>query len=124
MWHSAGTCQACPLAPDLSIKDIAAPSWALKPEKSSYAGLGIISWDCLAHFRLKTKRGGQRPMRRYCKESSQLLQDLGDGWSLDDLGDYRLVGISLSPPVCDPQRRSPIVLHPCVIAVGHMAHVT
>lgn len=46
------------------------PGWPLKSEKSSYAGLGILGWDWLAHFRLKT-------MRRHCKESSQLLRDLG-----------------------------------------------
>lgn len=59
-------------------------------------------------------------MRRHGKESSQLLQDLGGGhvWSLDGLGDYWLVGVSLSPHDCEPQRRYPTFLHYRVITRG------
>lgn len=113
MWHSAGTCQACPLAPDLFIKDITAPSWvateARKEQlcRSRHPRLGLAC-------PLQAK-DHEKALQGKLPASSR---PWGHGWSLDDLGDYWLVGVSLSPHVCDLQRRSPILLHPCVIACG------
>lgn len=126
MWHSAGTCQPCPLAPDLFIKDIAAPSWVTteaqkeQPCRSRHPGLGL---SCPRQVKDQA-RGSEAQEKTLQGKLPASSRPWGHVWSLDDLGDYWLVGVSLSPHVCDSQRRSLIVLHPCVIAVGHMAHVT
>lgn len=127
MWHSAGTCQACPLAPDLFIKDIAGPSWvATEARKEQLCRSRHPRLRLSCPLQVKDQARGSEAHEKALQEKLPASsRPWGHGWSLDDfLGDYWLVGVSLSPHVCDPQRRSPIVLHPCVIDVGHTVHAT